>query len=48
MTNDALLSPEVNLVEGFILSSYGKLGLRARSRLPTLERGRGSCCEPRD
>jgi hypothetical protein len=45
---DALLSPGVNPLEGFSLSSCGKLRLGARSRLPTLERGRGSCWEPRD
>jgi hypothetical protein len=47
-TDDVLLSPGVNPLEGFTLSSCGKLGLRARSRLPTLERGKGSCWEPRD
>jgi hypothetical protein len=46
--NDAILSPRVNPLKGFTLSSCGKLGLRACSRLPTLERGRGSCWEPRD
>ncbi len=45
---DALLSLGVNPLEGFTLSSCEKLGLRARSRLPTLERGRGSCWESRD
>ncbi len=45
---DALLSPGVNPLEGFTLSSCGKLGLSARSRLPTLEKGTGSCWESRD
>jgi hypothetical protein len=37
-----------NPLEGFTKSSCGKLNLVARSRLPTLERGRGSSWEPRD
>ncbi len=45
---DALPSPGVNPLEGSPKYSCGKLGLRRRSRLPTLERGRGSSWEPRD
>jgi len=37
-----------NPLEGFTKSSCGKLNLVARSRLPTLKRGRGSSWEPRD
>jgi len=37
-----------NPIEGFTKSSCGKLNLVARSRLPALERGRGSSWEPRD
>jgi hypothetical protein len=37
-----------NTLEGFTKSSCGKLNLVARSRLPTLERGRGSSWEPWD
>jgi hypothetical protein len=37
-----------NPLEGFTKSSCGKLNLIARSRLPTLEKGRGSSWEPRD
>jgi hypothetical protein len=37
-----------NTLEGFTKSSCGKWNLVARSRLPTLERGRGSSWEPRD
>jgi hypothetical protein len=37
-----------NPLEGFTKSSCGKWDLEARSRLPTLERGRGSSWEPRD
>jgi hypothetical protein len=37
-----------NPLEGFTKSSCGKLNLVARSRLPTLERGRGSSWEPWD
>jgi hypothetical protein len=40
--------PGWNTLEGFTKSSCGKLNLVARSRLPTLERGRGSSWEPRD
>jgi hypothetical protein len=45
---DALPSPGVNPLEGSPKCSYGKLGLGRRSRVPTLERGRGSSWEPRD
>jgi hypothetical protein len=45
---DALPSPGVNPLEGSPKCSCGKLGLGRRSRLPTLERGRGSSWEPRD
>ncbi len=45
---DALSSPGVNPLEGSPKYSCGKLGLERRSRLPTLERGRGSSWEPRD
>ncbi len=48
MQHDAPLSPGVNPLEGFTLWSCGKLGLRAHSWLPTLEKGRGSCWESRD
>jgi hypothetical protein len=44
---DALPSPGVNPLEGSPKCSCGKLGLGRRSRLPTLERGRGSSWEPR-
>jgi len=37
-----------NSLEGFTKSSCRKLNLVARSRLSTLERGRGSSWEPRD
>jgi hypothetical protein len=37
-----------NQLEGFTKSSCGSWDLVARSRLPTLERGRGSSWEPRD
>jgi len=37
-----------NPLGGFTKSSCGKLNLVARSRLPTLERGRGLSWEPRD
>jgi len=46
--NDALPSPKVNPLEGSLKCSCGNLGLGRRSRLPTLERGRGSSWEPRD
>jgi len=46
--SDALPSPGVNPFEGSPKCSCGKLGLGGRSRLPTLERGRGSSWEPRD
>ncbi len=46
-TPDALRSPGVNPLEGSPKYSCGKLGLGRRSRLPTLERGRGSSWEPR-
>jgi hypothetical protein len=45
---DALPSPGVNPLEGSPKCSCEKLGLGRRSRLPTLERGRGSSWEPRD
>jgi hypothetical protein len=45
---DALLNPGVNPLRGSPMSSCEKLGPRARSRLPTLKKGRGSCWEPRD
>jgi hypothetical protein len=45
---DALPSPGVNPLEGSPKCSCGKLGLGRRSRLPTLERGRGSSWEPMD
>jgi hypothetical protein len=46
--NDALPSPGVNPLEGSPKCSCGKLGLGRRSRLPTLERSRGSSWEPMD
>ncbi len=46
--DDALPSPGVNPLEGSPKCSCGKLGLGRCSRLPTLERGRGSSWEPRD
>ncbi len=46
--SDALPSPGVNPLEGSPKCSCGKLGLGRRSRLPTLERSRGSSWEPRD
>jgi len=45
---DALPSPGVNPLEGSPKCSCGKLGLGRRSRLPTLERGRGLSWEPND
>jgi hypothetical protein len=45
---DALPSPRVNPLEGSPKSNCGKLGLGRRSRLPTLERSRGSNWEPMD
>jgi hypothetical protein len=45
---DALPSLGVNPLEGSPKCSCGKLGLGRRSRLPTLERGRGLSWEPRD
>ncbi len=45
---DAFPSPGVNPLEGSPKCSCGKLGLERRSRLPTLERGRGSSWEPMD
>jgi hypothetical protein len=45
---DALPSPGVNPLEGSPKCSCGKLGLGRRSRLPTLDRSRGSSWEPRD
>jgi hypothetical protein len=46
--SDALPSPGVNPLEGSPKCSCGKLGLGRRSRLPILERSRGSSWEPRD
>jgi len=46
--DDALPSLWVNPLKGSPKCSCGKLGLGRRSRLPTLERGRGSSWEPRD
>jgi hypothetical protein len=46
--DDALPSLWVNPLEGSPKCSCGKLGLGRRSRLPTLERGKGSSWEPRD
>jgi hypothetical protein len=46
--HDTLLSPGVNPLEGSPKYSCGKLGLGRCSRLPILERGRGSSWEPRD
>jgi hypothetical protein len=43
LVNDVLLSLKLNPLEGPTMLSCGKLGLGARSRLPALERGRGSC-----
>jgi len=40
--DDALPSPGVNPLEGSPKCSCGKLGLERHSRLPTLERGKGS------
>ncbi len=40
---DALPSPGLNPLEGSTMCSCGKLGLRRRSRLLALERGRGAC-----
>jgi len=45
---DALPSPGVNPLEGSPKCSCGKRDSEGRSRLPTLERGRGSSWEPRD
>jgi hypothetical protein len=45
---DALPSPGENPLEGSTKCSCGKLGLGRCSRLPTLERSRGSSWEPRD
>ncbi len=44
----ALPSPGVNPLEGSPKCNCGKKDLEGRSRLPTLERGRGSSWEPRD
>jgi len=43
MGDDALPSPGLNPLQGPTMCSCGKLGLEGRSRLPTLERGRGVC-----
>jgi hypothetical protein len=48
MECDVLPSPGVNPLEGSPKCSCGKLGFGRRSRLPTLERGRGSSWEPMD
>jgi hypothetical protein len=45
---DALLGPGVNPLEGSPNVVCGSWDRRARSRLPTLKRGRGSSWEPRD
>ncbi len=47
-TKDMTHSQVVNPLEGSPKCSCGKLGLGRRSRLPTLERGRGLSWEPRD
>ncbi len=46
--NDALPSPGVNPLEGSPKCSCGKRDSEGRSRLPTLERGRGLSWEPKD
>ncbi len=46
--SDALPSPGLNPLEGPTMLSCGKLGLGRRSRLPTLERGRGACQKSQD
>ncbi len=46
--NDAFLSPKLNPLEGPTMQGCEKLGLGARSRLPTLERGRGLCQKSRE
>ncbi len=48
MKVDALPSPRVNPLEGSPKCSCGKLRFGRCSRLPTLERNRGSSWEPRD
>jgi len=48
MGNDALPSPGVNPLEGSPKCSCGKRDSEGRSRLPTLERGRGSNWGPKD
>jgi hypothetical protein len=45
---DALLSHGVKPTGGFHKVKLRKSDLATRSRLPTLERGRGSSWEPRD
>jgi hypothetical protein len=47
-THDALPSPGVNPLEGSPKCGCEKLGLGRRSRLPTVERSRGSSWEPKD
>ncbi len=42
-SDDALLSPLLDPLEGPSTLNYGKLGLEGRSRLPALKGGRGSC-----
>ncbi len=46
--SDALPSPGVNPLEGSPKCNCGKRDSEGHSRLPTLERGRGSSWEPRD
>ncbi len=48
VVDDTLLGPGVNPLEGSPNVKLRKLGSKARSRLPTLERGRGSSWDPRD
>jgi hypothetical protein len=45
---DTLPSPGVNPLDGSPKCSCGKRDSEGRSRLPTLERGKGSSWEPRD
>ncbi len=45
---DTFPNPGVNPLEGSPKCSCGKRDLEGRSRLPTLERGRGSSWEPKD
>ncbi len=48
LSTDTLPNPGVNPLEGSPKCSCGKRDSEGRSRLPTLERGRGSSWEPRD